>query len=104
MADAAKVEVKSTTLQIIETIATLLTAAFGFVAALAWNGAIQKLVGEYLSAGDELMGMFIYAIIVTVIAVIVIVWIGRVLAKYRALDRTLQSKLQKKDDAQAEEN
>lgn len=77
---------KSTTLQIIETISALMTAAFGFVAALAWNEAIKALIEEYFSQDNGLMGQFIYAILVTIIAVIAIVWIGRVLAKYKALD------------------
>lgn len=85
MADAT-IDKKSTTLQIIETIATLLTAAFGFVAALAWNEAIKTLVQEYVKAGDQLGGLLIYAVVVTVIAVVATIWIGRVLARYRSLD------------------
>lgn len=86
MADTTATPPKSTTVQIIETISTLMTAAFGFVAALAWNTAITALINKYLSSGDTLMGDFIYAIIVTVIAVIAIVWIGRVLGKYKSVN------------------
>ena len=54
---------------------TLATAAFGLVAALAWNAFIQELVGtyvkKYISVGGALISMGIYAIIVTVLAVIV---------------------------------
>lgn len=86
MTDDTKPEQKSTTIQIVETIAALMTAAFGFVAALAWNEAIKALVAEYVSPGDELTGMLVYAIVVTIIAVIAIVWIGRVLAKYKGME------------------
>jgi hypothetical protein len=41
-------------LQIIETIAALMTAAFGLIAALAWNEAIRELIAQYFSAGDAL--------------------------------------------------
>jgi hypothetical protein len=86
MVDIKEEKGKSTTTLIIETIAALMTAAFGFVAALAWNGAISKLISDYFSAGDATLGLFIYAIIVTVIAVIAIILIGRVLSKYQARD------------------
>ncbi|WP_019176858.1 DUF5654 family protein [Methanomassiliicoccus luminyensis] len=94
MTDDAKPEVKSTTLQIIETIAALMTAAFGFVAALAWNEAIKALIAEYFSSDGTLVGQLVYAVIVTVVAVIAIVWIGRVMAKYKSLD--LRSAVKKK--------
>jgi hypothetical protein len=73
-------------LQIIETIAALMTAAFGLIAALAWNEAIRELIAQYFSAGDALMGLFIYAIIVTVIAVIAGLLIARSLAKLKAAE------------------
>ena len=48
MADTAPApQPKSTTLQMIETISTLMTAAFGFVAALAWNTAITALINKH---------------------------------------------------------
>jgi hypothetical protein len=73
-------------IQIMETIAALLTAAFGLIAALAWNEAIKTLIAQYFAAGDALMGLFIYAIIVTVIAVIAGLLIARSLAKLKAAD------------------
>jgi hypothetical protein len=86
MVDIKEEQGKSTTTLVLETIAGLMTAAFAFVAALAWNQAIQDAVKKYLSAGDGLTGEFIYAIIITIIAVIAIIYIGRVLAKYKAVD------------------
>ncbi len=54
---------------------TLSTSGFGVVAALAWNDAIQSFVKEYVdkyfSAGSGGMSRFIYALIITVIAVLV---------------------------------
>jgi len=71
-------------MQIMETIAALMTAAFGLIAALAWNEAIRKLIDQYFSAGDALMGLFVYAILVTVIAVVAGLIIARSLAKLKA--------------------
>ena len=70
---------------VIEKLAALITAAFGLVAALAWNDAIRALfVGPcgaenagslcMLSAG----GPWVYAILITILAVIASIWIGKV--------------------------
>jgi len=64
-------------LQFVDTFAKLITAAFAMVAALAWNQAIQALITDILGNGNELVGLFIYAIIVTIIAVIAVVFITR---------------------------
>jgi hypothetical protein len=63
---------------VIKTIITLVTTAFGLVAGLAWNDAIQKLIENFIGTGDALPSLFTYAIIVTIIAVIVTVLIARV--------------------------
>ncbi|MBI0584117.1 MAG: hypothetical protein ISF22_07805 [Methanomassiliicoccus sp.] len=83
---------KSTGTLVIETIAGLMSAAFAFVAALAWNTAIQAALAEVFDTPGDLTGVFVYAIIVTVIAVIAIIYIGRVLAKYHARDKKRQAK------------
>jgi hypothetical protein len=48
------------------------------VAALAWNSAITALVKEIFGTGAQIISLFIYAIIITVIAVIVMVNLGKV--------------------------
>ncbi len=59
------------------TMISLATAAFGVVAALAWNEFITELVKTYLPAGSGLVGLFVYAVVITVMAVMVITWLGR---------------------------
>ena len=66
---------------IMETILALITTALAFVAGSAWNSAIQKLIETFIGTGDALPSLFIYAIIVTVVAVIVTVIIARVAGK-----------------------
>ncbi len=66
------------TKMIMETILALITTAFAFVAGEAWNSAIQKLIENFIGSGDALPSLFTYAIIVTIIAVIVTVLIARV--------------------------
>ena len=67
--------------QLLETFSALITAAFGLVAALAWNDTIKAVVKEVFGSSDDLVGMAVYAIIVTVLAVVMTILIGRSLAK-----------------------
>lgn len=50
---------------------TLILGGFGLVAALAWNEAIKSLFETFFEKSNELIGKFLYAIIVTIIIVIV---------------------------------
>jgi hypothetical protein len=65
----------------VKNITSLMTAAFGLVAALAWNSAIQKLFSLVFGTAGGLYAMISYAVVVTIIAVIVTVYLGRVLGK-----------------------
>lgn len=67
--------------EVIDKLADLLTVAFGLVAALAWNGAIQAMFKEVFGTSDNLAGMLTYAIIVTIIAVWVTIRIGKAAEK-----------------------
>lgn len=61
----------------LQTMISLASAAFGVVAALAWNSAITALVKEIFGSGAQIISLFVYAIIITVIAVIVMVNLGK---------------------------
>lgn len=67
--------------EVLKTMSTLMTTAFAFVAGAAWNGAIQAIIDEFLPKGDAVWSLLIYAIVVTVIAVIATLIIGRLIAK-----------------------
>ena len=71
--------------EVIDKLAALITAAFGLVAALAWNDAIKSLFAEggplYFMATYGIWG---YAIVVTIIAVFATLWIGKMAEKARA--------------------
>ena len=64
--------------EVIEKISALIIAAFGLVAALAWNGAIQAIFKKVFGTSEGIGSMLTYAIIVTIIAVLVTIWIGRI--------------------------
>jgi ABC-type Mn2+/Zn2+ transport system permease subunit len=67
--------------EVIEKIAALITAAFGLVAALAWNTAIQEIFKIIFGEKSGVWAMILYAVVVTIIAVVVTIWIGRVAEK-----------------------
>ena len=69
---------------LVEKLAALVTAAFGLVAALAWNDAIKALFkGPCGSEGAGSLcalssgGPWVYAVIVTILAVLATIWIGK---------------------------
>jgi uncharacterized membrane protein YidH (DUF202 family) len=70
-----------TKLQFVTTFSALITAAFGLVAALAWNETIKAAVETFFPPGSEIWGKLIYAIIVTILAVIMTIWIARSVKK-----------------------
>ena len=67
--------------QLLETFAALITAAFGLVAALAWNETIKTAVAMVFPEEDGITGLLVYAIIVTILAVIMTLLIARALGK-----------------------
>ncbi len=67
--------------EVIEKLAALVTAAFGLVAALAWNGAIKAIFLKLFGESEGLGPMLIYALVVTLIAVMATIWIGKAAQK-----------------------
>jgi hypothetical protein len=59
------------------TMIALATAAFGLIAALAWNKFITDLIALFLKPGSGVWAELGYAIIITVIATIVIQALGK---------------------------
>ena len=64
----------------VQTMIALASASLGLVAALAWNEAIKATLAK-LGLGDDLAGLYAYAIIATLIAVIVLAVLGRIASK-----------------------
>ena len=66
---------------VIQTMITLASAAFGLVAALAWNDAIKATMRAILGADDSLAGLYTYAILATLLAIVVLLVLARVAAR-----------------------
>jgi hypothetical protein len=64
----------------IQTMIALASASFGLVAALAWNEAIKATLAQ-LGLGENLVGLYSYAILATVLAIAVLVWLGKLAAR-----------------------
>lgn len=84
--EVAELRAKTLTLrrEVVDKMSQLATAAFGLVAALAWNSAIQALFQRvYPVPGTAIWALLAYAVLVTVIAVLVILLIGRIAGKLK---------------------
>jgi hypothetical protein len=72
---------------IIKKISALATSALGLVAALAWNNVIQEAVTQYIKPwigdGSGLISLFIYALIVTTLAVLVTLQLSKIEEKLK---------------------
>lgn len=66
---------------VIQSMITLASAALGLVCALAWNEAIKTLMKEILGTDESISALFTYAILATIIAVVVLLVLARASAK-----------------------
>jgi cytochrome c oxidase subunit IV len=90
----ARAKAQATSTVFLATVVSLATSAFGVVAALAWNQAIQDNLKSVTSSSlfaklTQAQRELVYAVIVTFIAVIVILALSRIaarLAKKSAID------------------
>ncbi len=77
---------KSFQRELIEQFLTLSTSAFGLAAALAWNETIQQAVKEFiepsLPTGSGLISRFIYAMLVTLLAVLITYQLSRLASRW----------------------
>lgn len=79
-------EVKTT---YIGTMIGLATVAFGLIAAGAWNKFIGDTIALFLKPGSGLLAQFIYAVLVTILAIVVV----QTLAKFAEKEAQLTAKL-----------
>jgi small-conductance mechanosensitive channel len=74
-------EEKNLRQQAVTEIFKLMTASFGLIAALAWNQVVQELVKSYIQPlfgkNSGIISLFIYAIIVTILAVTITYFLSR---------------------------
>ncbi len=64
-------------IEFLKTMTQLATASFGLIAALAWNETIQTFINHFIKAGSGFYSKLIYAVIVTLLAVLVTYLLGK---------------------------
>jgi hypothetical protein len=85
MVKAKKKENKKLHIEIVKQITLLSTSGFGLVAALAWNSVIQEFVNVYVKkwfpSGSGILSLLIYALIITILAVIITLQLSKITEK-----------------------
>ncbi|KKT46100.1 MAG: hypothetical protein UW37_C0032G0007 [Candidatus Gottesmanbacteria bacterium GW2011_GWA2_44_17] len=74
-------------LEVVRKMTALATSGFGLIAALAWNNVIQETVNQYIKPligqNSGLVSLLIYAVIITVLAVVVTLNLSRLEQKLK---------------------
>jgi hypothetical protein len=87
-------------LAIVKNMITLATSGFGVVVALAWNeaikGAVHEFIDPYLGKGGGIISLLIYALIMTILAVLVTMQLSGLEKKLTLLNINLKAKRAKK--------
>ncbi|MBI2314832.1 hypothetical protein HYU93_02120 [Candidatus Daviesbacteria bacterium] len=71
--------------ELFQQLVTLSTSAFGLAAALAWNETIQQAVKDFIEPslpGSGILSRFIYAVLVTLLAVLITFQLTRLAQKW----------------------
>ncbi|MDP2685369.1 MAG: DUF5654 family protein [bacterium] len=76
----------------LKTMVQLSTTGFGLVAALAWNEAIKALFKEMFGTTSGIIGLFIYAIIITFVVVLITKKLGKLVEKVEQTTSTSNNK------------
>ncbi|HEY6486550.1 MAG TPA: DUF5654 family protein [Candidatus Cybelea sp.] len=79
-------EVKSS---YIGTMIALATVAFGLIAAGAWNKFISDVIALFLKPGSGVVAELIYAVVITIIAIVVVQSLAKLAEKEAALTAKL---------------
>ena len=86
-----KEEIKKYRLAAVKQMLTLATSGFGLVAALAWNELIRTFINDYIrtriSVGSAMISLTIYAIFVTIFAVVIILQLSRLVERLGEIEK-----------------
>lgn len=72
----------------VKTFTSLFTSAFALVAALAWNETVKDAIDRYITSGQGLKSKLIYAIFVTLLAVLISYEMGKIAARFKIEDES----------------
>ncbi|MDE2483243.1 MAG: hypothetical protein KGN02_13780 [bacterium] len=63
---------------------SLATVAFGLIAAGAWNKLIADVIAVFLKPGSGVVAELIYAVLVTILAIVVVNSLGKLAEREKA--------------------
>ena len=85
-----KEEQKKLHIEVVRQMLTLATSGFGLVAALACNELVKQFVDgyikKYLPEGSQIISLFVYAIVVTALAVLITMQLSKILKNLENLE------------------
>jgi uncharacterized membrane protein (DUF106 family) len=86
-------------LAIVKNMITLATSGFGVVVALAWNeaikGAVKEFISPYLGEGGGVISLAIYALIMTILAVLVTMQLSQIEKRLTDISETMKKQTDK---------
>lgn len=86
-------------LAIVRNMITLATSGFGVVVALAWNEAIKRTVNEFITPyfgdGSGVISLVIYALIMTILAVVVTMQLSQIEKRLVDLNELVKKRTRK---------
>ena len=82
--------------EILDKMINLAATGFGLVAALAWNDAIKLLFKKILGTQETLWAVFGYAILVTILVVLITVQLSRLLKIAKEKEKEITEHFEKK--------
>jgi hypothetical protein len=92
-------------LAVIKSMIGLATSGFGVVVALAWNefiqNAVKNYIDPYLGKNSGMISLFIYALVVTTLAVVVTMQLTSLQSKFEQLEEKVKIRSQKKKAAKS---
>ena len=71
-------------IEVLEKMSTLIAASFAFVAAFAWNESFKRLIEHMFGDETEIIVYFIYSIVITFVAVMIMIMVVRATEKAKA--------------------
>ncbi len=80
---------------LLEAMMAFITAAFAFVAALAWNNAILAIFKAVFGTATGVASLLTYAVIVTIIAVLATYWVGTAFQRAKSAEQTSEERMRK---------
>ena len=69
---------------LLQSMTTLCSTALGLVGALTWNDAIKEIIKKFSGSAEGMMPKVIYAVIATLLAIIIVYFMARATMKASA--------------------